>query len=407
MALVAKVYDASYTTLLRTLTLTDNLACLPQLNQAGSGAFRLPLTAPDHAATLALEQAACTYGNVVRFEDNGVPVFAMLVRGKQVVRADSQEEAGQGITVTGPGHLAQWSRAVWYPEGGVPDDGFSVPVPYDTRHLTFASGDFDDSGWAAVDTADQTTVEQFGPLNWPSTTTKKIRPGGSPVAPTPPEVFGVRRVITLAEPDRTYRWYYTGDDGAETYFNGVRVASETRPAMWQTTRYVDLRLRSGPLTIGVQGTNLDFPLPNYSWVMGALYLLGTDGTLQSLVVETDSSWVGQQFGTSPPGFTSGAQAGLFLAEAQTRGALLNWSLGCSDTLDSDGALWTVAPASSYQIGLDGLSFLAKLGEAYCDVMADPASCTLNLWNKGTHGGASGVTATPGVNVGSFVNQGQG
>lgn len=410
MALVAKVYDRTYTTLLQTLTLAEGLGCQPVLRGPGVGGFTLPLTAPDHAATLALEQAACTYGRIVRFEDGGTPVFAMVIRSKTVNRVDPREEAGQGIDVDGPGTLAMWQRAVWYPEAGIEADGVGLPIPYDTRHLTFAAAIFDDSGWDFVEEAAISTVEQGAPTHFPDVSAGKIRPGGSPVVDADPEVFGARRQFTTTGGDKMYRWVFTADDGVAVYFDAVKVFDATRPRMWQETQQVDVRLRDGAHLLALQGTNIDFPGTNLSWVLGTLYELvqGADGLeLGAIVVNTRDDWVGAQFGDTPPGFTPGAQIRIFLEEAQARGALDGWTLNFDDDMDSDGVEWPVAPASSYQIGLDGLSFLAKLSEAYADIQADPASLALNAWVFGTKGGPSGVTLTPGVNVGRMTNEGSG
>ncbi len=408
MALVAKVYDAEYGSLLRTLTLTDDLACQPLLSKAGAGGLTLPLTAPDYAVTLAAEQLVLAYRTIVRVEDGGVPVFSWVVRSKTVTRVDRGEERTQQIDYDGPGTMGLWSKAVWYPELGVEPDGVGLPVPYDTRHLTFVSTLFDDSGWAAVNDVDISGGGQDAPANWPDAVAKKIRPGGDPLTDRDPEVFGVRKEFTTTGGDKTYRLFYTGDDGCEIWIDGVRVAGQVQPRMWQQTQQVDVRLRDGTHLIAIQGTNIDFPGTNFSWVVASLYEL-TDGgtTLGSVLIRTDSSWVGAQFGSSPPGFTPGAQARIFLDEAQLRGALAGWSLSCDDVFDTDGVPWGAAPASSYQIGMDGLTFLEQLAEAYADVMADPSALVLDMWNFATKGGASGITLTPGTNVGSMVNRGTG
>ncbi len=410
MGMVLKVYDETYDNLLRTLTLPEEVACQPLLSQAGAGGFTLPLTAPDYAVTLAAEQGACAYRRIVRFEDDGTPVFAMVIRSKTVTRVAQGEEASEGIDYDGPGIMGLWAKAIWYPELGVEPDGVGLPVPYDTRHLTFVSTLFDDSGWVNVDVADISTFEQGAPANWPTAlgAAYKIRPSGNPVVDRDPEVFGVRYEFTTTGGDKTYRLFYTGDDGAEIWIDGVRVAGQVAPRMWQRTQEVDVRLRDGDHLVAIQGTNIDFPGDNFSWVLAAMFELVNGGTeLGSILWTTDSNWLGAQFGDTPPGFTPGEQARIFMEEAQTRDALEGWSLGCTDSHDSDGIAWGAAPASSYQIGLDGLSFLEQLGEAFADVMADPTALVLDLWNFGTKGGTSGITLTPGTNVGSMVNQGTG
>lgn len=208
--------------------------------------------------------------------------------------------------------------------------------------------------------------------------------------------------------DKMYRLLYTGDDGAEIWIDGVRVAGQVSPRMWQRTQNIDVRLRDGDHLVAIQGTNIDFPGSNLSWVIAAMFELEDGGTtLGALLWTTQDSWVGAQYGDTPPGFTPGEQARIFLEEAQARGALEGWALGCTDDLDSAGVAWAVSPSSSYQIGLDGLSLLEQLGEAYADVLADPSALVLDMWNFGTLGGPSGLTATPGGNVGSMVNRGTG
>lgn len=335
--------------------------------------------------------ATCSFGRVVRFSVDGAAAFAGIIESKTVHSVSPGEESDEYTEVKGRGTMALADSFVVFPE--IIDN----PLLSDTRYFTWASTLFDDSGWALVSAVDLETVEQFGPVNWPSATTKKIRPGGSPIVTHTPEEFGVRRTFTTTGSDRTYRLFFTGDDGVDIFVDGVRLVADVRPGMWQETRQVDVRLYAGTHYIAIKGTNLDFPAPNYSWVVAALYELGSDGTLVSLVVQTDATWVGAQFASTPPGFTPGAVLALLRSEAIARGVSVP-ALDFSATVDTAGTPWPVAPDISFRIGTKGLGALLQLAETYCDLAMDPATLTLRAWVKGAKGGPTAAVFTPGTNI---------
>lgn len=413
MALVAKVYNPDYTALLRTITLAADLGCLPMLNEPGSGGLTLPLTAPAHAATLVLEQGDCDFGNIVRFEDGGTPVHAIVIRSKRVTRVAPGEEVDQDVDIEGPGTLSLWSKAVWYPEIGVGNFAYT-----DSRTFNFASTYLDDSGapWGAAVEIEQGTGDPGGPREgYPKNLPSVVEPAwwiwseandinGS--VPAGDAYF--RKTATMA--GGLARIFITADNSHELWIDGglveVDLVSTAGGVGWAGLKSIDRYFTPGDHLFAIKGTNVAGTDPNPAGpIMGVVELTDTGTELGSLLVQTDSTWRALGYPASPPGFTPGEQVRIFMEEAQARGALDGWTLGFTDTLDSDGNAWT-AIESTYPIGLDGLSFLRKLAEKDVDVRARPDALVLDMWVKNT-GPASGVTLTPGTNVGRMVNKGQG
>ncbi len=376
-------YTAAYGGSPTTLDESWGRSWMDRLSEAGGFALRLQNDDPD--------LAVCGFGDVLRFSVDGTAAWAGVIEAKTVQRVAPGEEADEYTELKGRGTMALLDSFVVYPEvlGG--------PLVGDVRFFTSLAYFFDDSGLATVTAVDLETVEQFGPVNWPSDTTKKVRPGGSPVTTHTPEEFVVRKAFTTADGDRTYRLFFTGDDGVDIAIDGVRVTQDVRPGMWQETRQVDVRLADGDHVIAIQGTNLDFPAPNYSWVVAALYTLGSDGTLVTLVVETDATWVGAQHDPVPLGFTPGGVLVTLRSEAVARGVAVP-AVSFDAAEDTAGTAWPIAPDLSLPVGLKGLGVLAQLAETYADFAMDPETLTLHAWVKGAKGGPTAAVFARGDNV---------
>jgi hypothetical protein len=393
VTVTATIYDPTNTTEVTAGGLADSLDRSWQDVRSEPGAGGLTVQNDD------ADRAECTFGRVIRFAIDGATKFAALIEAKTVASVARGEEAEEATEIKGRGTMARWEDLVVYPEGGL-----GGTLIGDTRFFNFASSYFDDSGWATVDAIDLETAEQAAPANWPDTTTKKIRPGGSPTVDRDPEEYGVRKVFATTGGDKTYRLFFTGDDGVDIFLNGVRIVEEVRPRMWQETRQADVRLRDDAAhLIAIKGTNVDFPGDNYSWVAAALYNIEPDGTLGTLVVQTDATWVGVQFGDTPPGFTPHRVLEILLDEAQARGAVPELTLGGTNAADVDAVAWPVAPDIAFRIGLDGLSVLRQLAESYIDCAMDPESMRLDIWAHGGKGTASGVVLAAGVNLTEAVH----
>lgn len=391
--ITASVYDPTNTTAETAGGLPGSKERKWQDRYSEPGAASLVLRGAD------ADLAECVNGRVVRLALDATTVFAFLIEGRTQHTVAQGEDSRQLVELKGRGTMARWEALVVYPEGGV-----GGTLLGETRYFNFASPYFDASGWALVSAVDLDDVLQPAPARWPNATTKKIRPGGSPLVDRDPEEFGVRSEFITAGGDKTYRIFYTGDDGVDMFIDGVRIASEVRPRMWQEPRQIDVRLLDGTHLWALKGTNVDFPGLNYSWVAAAIYEVGSDGTLGALVHETDATWTGVQFGTTPPGFTPWEVLDILLTEAQARGAVPELTLAGSATLDVDGAAWPTTPDIAFRIGLDGLGVLRQLAETYIDCAMDPTSMELQVWVHGTKGTASGVVLAPGVNLTEAVHE---
>lgn len=415
MSLVAKVYDRTYQNLLATLTLADDIGCQPPLRGTGAGGLTLPLTATDPAdvAALASQQGAVAFRHIVRFEDDGVPVFAMVIRDREVNRVDSGEEAMAGTDVDGPGILSLWSKAVWFPEGGIGTYSSFA----EERNLNFASPYYDDTWWGNAVQDEQGTGDVGGPrAGYPKNLPAEAETAwwiwsqaknGAGSMPAGDAYFRKR----YTSPGELVRIFVTADNSHELYLDGERINVDSVYAAggigWAGLKSIDRYLTPGQHLFAFKGTNVAGVDPNPAAVFLAVVRLVDTGTvLGTTVLVTDNTWKALGYPATVPGLTIGHQIRIFKEEAQNRGALAGWALSFTDDEDSDGNVWAEA-ASSYRIGLDGLSFLAQLSEAYADISPSWDSLTLNAWVKGTKGGPSGLTLTPGVNVARMVNQANG
>lgn len=383
--ITAAVYNVTNSALVSTLPGSKDRKWQDRYSDPGSASLVLRNADAD--------RADCVEDRIVRLAIDGTTRYAFIIEGHTKRSVAQQEASAQLTEYKGRGTMARWEDWVTYPEPGL-----DSPLLGETRFFNFASTYFDDSAWALVNAVALSTVEQDAPARWPDAVTMKIRPGGSPVVDRDPEEFGVRTTFITAGGDKTYRMFFTGDDGVDIFIDGVRIAEEVRPRMWQEPRQVDVRLKDGTHLWAIKGTNIDFPGLNYSWVAAVIYEVNSDGTLGGLIRCTDATWVGAQFGTTPPGFSPRRVLEILLDEAQARGAVPELTLGGTTTTDQDGTAWPTTPDIAFRVGLDGLGVLRQLSETYIDCAMDPESMELQVWVKGGKGAPSGVVLAPAVNI---------
>ncbi len=343
------------------------------------------------------------YRSIIRYSLDGVARFAGLIESKHTKAVDPGEEANETVEFKGRGTLAIWEEAVTYPEQGLGSLPFS-----DTRLFSYASTKFDSSGWGSSFVVKQqsnpATPYPNAPSGWPDPTAYWI--WAVPFAsPQPVGDCYFRKTFTIAA-ETTVRVFCTADDGIELYIDGALVLSETKAYLWGTTKQSDIFLSAGTHTVAVKGTNIARPASpstNIAAILVSLMAINADGTLGSVIVNTDSTWQSVGYPTVVPGFTPGQILRILMQEAQARGTLTGVSLGFTDTNDSAGQPWPIIGEVSVAVGLDYLSVIRQLTDTYIDVRMDVGLPVLRAYDS--LGSASGASLVPGTNLTSLDHTG--
>lgn len=304
------------------------------------------------------------YGDVLRFEIDGVFEFASRV--EIIGRADvsPEEEAGEATELAGRGTLAIFENGIVYPDS-------TGSIFSERRVFNFASTDLEDSAFGPVLSTSILSGPVGGistgvaPRGWPDATAEKIWIGYPPATgfATPGDVY-VRRWFTLVT-GGTFRLSWTGDDAHELWLDGVLLGRSEVPFGFLETTTVDVRLSAGVHLLAMRGTNgapTDDGSGNEAWLLATLQEIDADGSLGNVIVHTDSSWVGVGYPADPPGFTVGEVLRILLEEAQARGSLLAVSFAFSDAVDSGGRAWGRRADLAFEIGRNLLLVLRQLAD---------------------------------------------
>lgn len=354
--------------------------------------------------------AAITYGHYVQFKLDGTARFLMQVENIDTVAISDNEEAGEVTKISGRSHLAQWEGAVVDPPNGL--DG--LPTTGD-RVFNYASPELDISGWAAaVQVYQQGTYPPlFPPDGWFGDPTGWPDPSGyfiwsrayNSMTGQPVGKSYFAKDITVSA--GVHSIYIAGDNGYRLWIDGVMVAEVEADITeggagtgegYQLLKRADLYLDAGVHRFAIEGHNLDDFVDMTDSIAGVLFAMYDHATAtgldNALIARSNNTWKTVDYPANPPGFTVGKVIRILLEDAQADGELAGWSLGFTDTLDSDGVAWPTNQAWSFPVGTDLLTVLRQLGETDIDFEADPTSLTLDAWLIGTKGVAEGAeTAT--------------
>jgi len=362
---------------------------------AGAGSCRLHNSDPD--------LAAATNGRLLRFDlDDRAAFLAMIERREQVLISQS-EKVRQLTELGGRGVLAQWDDMVVYPEAGVGAKPFT-----DQRVLDWTAAAFDDSGWRPVKLGqrigDVHAVDPNVAKGFPDGDARVLWAWGSGETGTPgaggiePGIALLRRSFTVPT-SGWHRLFLSADDGADVIIDGVQLYSEARLWFHLETQFIDLELTAGTHQLAMRVENLDNGnlAGNSAWGLLSIAQVDEDGNLGTVVVRTDSDWVGVAYPPKEPGFTIGRAIRVLLEDVQARGGLLGWTLAFTDTADSAGQAWADDPALAFQHGLDGYSVIEELAETYVELRVAPAQKILYAYADG-YGATTGVSFTELVNI---------
>ena len=353
--------------------------------------------------------AAITYGDFVRFDLDGTARFLMLVEAIDTVAIAPAEEVDEVTTITGRGSLAQWEQAIVLPPNGVEGQPYT-----ETRVFDWGAAELDidvvTTNWDAAVELTQVGQGSEGepppsfpvrwlqyPLGWSDPTGYWVwsqAAGAGPAMPAGTSYFARDVNITTAG---YYAVYMAADNRYTCKIDGVLIDTfddESSQEGYQFTRRADLFLTAGVHRVAMKVTNdSGMELAGFVW---ALWSVDSERNDDTLILRADTTWSAIGYPAVAPGFTAGHVIRVLLEEAQANGALTDWVLDFTDTLDSDGNPWPVDMAFSFRVGMDLLSVLRQLGSSDIDFIADPASLTLHAYVIDGMGVAQGAaTATLG------------
>jgi hypothetical protein len=374
------------------------------LSDTGSGQLTMLATDPT------LDDGA----GVVRFKVNDTYAFAVRLERKQLRTVALGEEADQVVELAGRGLVAEWEDAVVYPYGGLSQRPIS-----DSRAFTWASPELSTTGWPAAITelnglSTQDKIDPplhapwFPPLGWPSNDLAPSwiwsRGQNSTTMPAGSSLF--RATFTAASTGRV-SIFYTADSRCRVWLDGVLLSdwtSQPNERSFLNAYRSTPMVSAGTHTIAIEGDSQAWleTLPDQirGIVVCAVYSGGVGGTFDSSsrLLKTDSSWKCLDYPTVYPAPTPGKILSTLLSEAQARGALTGWSLGCTDNVDSAGRPWPVDAAYVFRVGDTYLSVLKALADVSIDFRARPSGKVLDVWAKDTVTQTTGVEFTAGTDI---------
>lgn len=372
--IVVKLYDgAAPETLIAVLDVSETRGWEDEFNEVGSGQFAVKVTDPNIADLL-------TGGNIARFELNGTMRFGIVLDRPD--RDSAAALAQRMLYCTGDGVLSLWDRGVVLPELGV---GRRSP---EFRTMGFASSDYDHSAWTAAIETDGHPIPE-GMLD----TTAHWIWGVAPTGDSPPHPVGdnfLWKTFVLTD-EADLRGFITADDGYELYLDGALLSSATQEFMWGRAQEFDLFLDAGVHYLAIRGINIDrpnTPASNFAEVILSIMTV-TDGgaSVDAVVVHTDDTWVCLPYPSPAPTMTPGKILRIFLEEVQALGPeyMTGVTLGCTDTLDSNGVPWNKELDVGWPVSTSLLEVIRTIVEQAADVWMNPVTFATEVYNKGTLG----------------------
>lgn len=408
--MTVEVWDDENATLVGDLPNSFSRRFQDRLSDLGSGEVSV-LVDDDDADLLVV-------GNHVRFLIDGQYAFTFVITQRDVVMVVEDEESAQVLKASGDGVASMLRTGVVYPHGGVS----SLPVA-DQRPFSWASPEYDSSGWSPVVVQYDRIARQlvldpplhepwFPPKGWPTplsvdwiwtrtraTDTSNQHPAGR---------CYFRKTITLGSA-QTLMFFLAADDRARVFIDGKTVMDWT--AEFPEDSFLDcwragVPVSAGDHIIGIEAeTYTGNPeRPRRGMVALAVHEAPTTGTYSdsTLVVGTDSTWRCLDYPLYVPAPTPGKVLETLLDEAQDRGALAGWTWSFTQTADSSGTPWDAPYEFVARVGDDLVAVLKSLSQWAIDWHADPAGRRLHAWNKGA-AGAVAATYTAGVDLFELVH----
>lgn len=372
-----------------------------QFNEVGSGQITLDNADPD--------TALLTDDSLIRFEVRGRAAFCLMPQEWNRTWVSQGEEADYTTELSGVGHLAILEEAVVQPSRG-----FYADPPELDRVWGWASYDYDDSHWTNAASygplyADSTNKARTAWLDnlteriWAPGYTDRWAPGGSCY-------FRQRFFMEVAGDVMVHAM---ADDTCVVYVDGQELYSPS--SEWEWTNQPDDMHEIGPYpldvgwhVIAIEARNSTLGAPiigggpyNPAWLCAAAYRLTEESEIDKTrgpLLWTNNQWKIVAYPEHPPGMTMGEIIRHAIEEGAQRtaghdvnlwqGSLYELRYSFTDEVDSNGMPWEETNNTYTKVGNDLLTFLRELAAAdRIDFSLDPASWTLNVWNKGGRGRA--------------------
>ncbi len=356
--------------------------------------------------------AACVPGNLLRFKVSGTADRTCLIENSTNTVVSVRHEDRRRV-LTGRDWLAEFDDAVVDPPLGV---GFKPAV--NVVRFDWTHPQLDRTGWVTPTYIGSLFTGDLDPFGAPMAPPLEPKRGYHPEAW--PDVFtgwiwsqdvdvdnnhpaGTSYFylpITLAA--TSFLPIFTGDDRGELAFDGGVIDPGVYSPAVQWTRCsasgIDA-VSAGAHHIAVKATNTT----DWGWTgidnPGAIALVGYQPSggsqyleYDSVVVRTGSSvggtnpltggnWKCLNYPASPPGFTIGRAFRLLFEQAQAQNHLTGWTLGFTDTVDSDGNAWATTDTLTASVNDDTLLDVIRAwhDQGHWDVAASATARTLHAW----------------------------
>lgn len=381
-SIVTKIYEADGATLVRTLE-TDRGRKWLDDSAPGPGSFTIE-TALDDAET-----ADLTYGRIARFFVDGTARWQGVIEPANQTSAAAARKAARKVVASGRGVLSMLELAELYPEIGIGKVTDSQNRYFNPASLDYVEG----VAWVpATELKVQSALTLpwllddggTAPKAWPDDTAFFIGAAGDDTPGLAAAVRHYRKTFAVAAADvGEYRFFMTADDGFLPYLDGDRRQGEARAGLWAETRYFDAYLDEGDHVLYVRHENFDRPdnSTNVAGFICSVMKIGAGGSsYPSVLFHSDSSWSVLADPAAEPGMTPGKVLKVPFDEAQARGALVGWTLGFTDLVDSAGTPWPFEIDVAFPVGTSLFEIGSKLvAEGAVELSVDPDALVLHAW----------------------------
>ena len=429
MVYVVKAVDVANSDTETTISTAMGVSWSEECNDAGYGQVSFPYDAPG------ADVARVPLNEVRIYEPDGTLRFAFVVQTFDTVLVSSAEEAGQVITVAGPGMGARLARAVVFPEYGLdrpssydrlfglmtndmngPDQGAIEPFPFGRQDAPGAKITANLSGF---------------PAEWPDPGAVWLGPTDTTGAGTALDPYlhaagtwYLRREIITVEDFGACRIYAALDSRGTVWFDGVPVIQTDDSSNFRKGLTADITVNTGTHNIAARIVNNANPNPeaaNFALALITIVTLDANGEPDGVIYRTFNSvgtttWQAFDFGTVP-GLNAGIIMNILLGESDARSTSTVDAVDYDATqagngdeasaTDTAGDVWTAEVNNfGWSVGTDLLTVLDGLVDL-CGIDWHVApDRTLSMWQNGRGvdrgltpaGPATTVTLQQGVSI---------
>ena len=404
-----KVYEDDNVTLVTSLNVNGatpanarqvrDVSGVVQLDDVGNGKLVVDYDHPQVGTLVS--------GRFVRVEEGGRTPLSFRIDKREDVAVPGAGASNKDrvVTVTGKGprDILKYGRVLPWMEVG------SNPLSR-RRRFDWSSPQLDTSDWGPIYDQLRLTSEPGKPFGIPSLFRTKWIAGEAEATSMTIGDTCYRREFTLATAT-TVSFFSSWDDGGKQCLQGVELqdVTQTFPGkVWHTVYRAAVALDAGTYVFALRGTNdggkaavitdcwdtTDAGIGDQIFMSGLPedlpgdtpgeydFLYGTPGV---------DGWIAFP---NPAGewFTPGEIARILLEECQARGELLDVTLSCTDTLDSEGVAWDKIEFECDATGTYADAINA-LEASYVDVGMSNDGLVLSLYVKDGRGVATAVNAS--------------